>query len=187
MAPARFTSFSCRPDSDRAFSLVTVSQGQSLGFDRRVGRIPRPAPQPLARVAAQPGSDGVGEHVADRRRQVLLVLDHPRREPLLEQMAFAPVSSIEPLCVDPEEAMHCEGEPLPWPLDDQMEVGAYSLHIHTSSTPELRSHPIGLLPACIRAIRVISPSREGVAADHALKLLDLLPDSPPVLIEAVSP
>jgi hypothetical protein len=53
---------------------------------------------------------------------VLLVVDHPRREPLFEQMALSAVPSIEPLGVDAEQAVHREGELLLAALDNEVEV-----------------------------------------------------------------
>jgi hypothetical protein len=55
---------------------------------------------------------------------MLLVVDHPRREPLLEQMALPAVSAVEPLGVEADQPVHrCRELGLP-ALDDDVEMRA---------------------------------------------------------------
>jgi hypothetical protein len=106
-------------------SFEAVAQGQSLGFRAdRLRRVPRPAPQPVSRLATEAGRNGVLEDVPDRIRQVLVAFDHPGRESLLEQVPLPAVPTVKALRVDPDQAVHRSREPLLPPFDDQVEVGA---------------------------------------------------------------
>jgi hypothetical protein len=53
---------------------------------------------------------------------MLLVADHLRVKALLEKMADAVVSLVEPLRVDPVQAMHAARDVFELGLDDQMKV-----------------------------------------------------------------
>jgi hypothetical protein len=53
---------------------------------------------------------------------VLLVADHPRREPVAEEMPPAIVPGVEPLRVHAEEGLHPGREPVPGRVDDQVDV-----------------------------------------------------------------
>jgi hypothetical protein len=74
------------------------------------------------RVVAQSPPDGIVQHVRDRVREVLVVADHPRREPIAEEMAPALVPGVEPLGVHAEEGLHPGRERVPGRVDDEVDV-----------------------------------------------------------------
>jgi hypothetical protein len=53
---------------------------------------------------------------------VLVVTDHPRREPIAEEMAPAIVPGVEPLGVHAEEGLHPGRELVPGCVDDEVDV-----------------------------------------------------------------
>jgi hypothetical protein len=72
---------------------------------------------------------------------VLLVLDHPRREALLEEMALAPVSAVEALRVDADQPVHRGGELPLGALRDHVEVRTH----HAPRVQADTEQPRGLL------------------------------------------
>jgi len=80
----------------------------------------RPAPRPVGRVVDEPGADGVRKHVIDRRGEVVLVSDHPRREAFLEQVPAPFMAGVVLPRVDAVEPTKRRRELVRRALDDQV-------------------------------------------------------------------
>jgi hypothetical protein len=79
-------------------------------------------PRPVLGPGDEAGAHRVLEHVLDRGGEVLLALDHPRREAFAEEMAPAFAPPIERLGVDPVEPPHPLGEAPELGLEDEVVV-----------------------------------------------------------------
>jgi hypothetical protein len=67
---------------------------------------------------------------------MVVAVDEPRREALLEQMSLPPVTTIEPLSVDPEHAVHGRREEHAAPFGDEVEVRAEDTPgVHAKAEP----------------------------------------------------
>jgi hypothetical protein len=86
--------------------------------------VPRPAPEPVAAISTEAGLHRVVEHVLDRVLEVSVVPDHPRSEPLLEEVALPSVALVEALRVDADEPVHRAGDVGELPFDDHVVVRA---------------------------------------------------------------
>lgn len=83
---------------------ATGCQEAWAGFKARCGA--KTAPRPVGRVAADSGSHGVVDDVANRFEQMLVRLDCRRREPRLEEVPAVAVTLVEAPRVRTVQSMH---------------------------------------------------------------------------------
>jgi hypothetical protein len=92
------------------------------------------APRPVLPPVDEAGTDGVVEHVLDRRREVPLVPDHAGGKPFGEEGAEAPMPGVVLSRVVAMEPLHRPRELLRGPLEDRVVVGRHQ-------TPALEHEP----------------------------------------------
>jgi hypothetical protein len=63
-------------------------------------------PRPILGHVAEPGPDGVLDHIAARLVEMAFTLDRPGRKPVSEEVAESDMTLVEPLCVAAVQALN---------------------------------------------------------------------------------